>query len=103
MTKLVRKVEWELHGSPKTEMYMYGEASVEANQEMQEALKKLYQYENQLDIREQLRNILEDLTGYVESHSDNINNYVSAKDVLEYVDDMWKVFGVDSRKNRKTN
>lgn len=31
LTKLVRKVEWELPCSPKTEMYMYGEASVESN------------------------------------------------------------------------
>ena len=28
MNKLVRKVEWELPGSPKTKMFMYGEASV---------------------------------------------------------------------------
>ena len=46
MEKLVRKVKWELPGSPKTEMYMYGEASVEANQAMQEPLEKLYRYEN---------------------------------------------------------
>ena len=101
MSRLVRKVEWELPGSPKTEMYMYGEASVEANQEMQEPLEKLYRYENQTDIKEQIRDILENLTEYVESHSDNVTNYVNAKDVLEYVDDMWKVFGVDNGKNRK--
>ena len=101
LTKLVRKVEWELPGSPKTEMYMYGEASVESNQEMQEPLEKLYQYENQTDIKEQIRDILENLTEYVESHSDNVTNYVNAKDVLEYIDDMWKVFGVDSKKNRE--
>ena len=98
LTKLVRKVEWELPGSPKTEMYMYGEASVEANQEMQEPLEKLYQYENQ---QEQLRDILESLTEYIESHSDRITNYVSAKDMFEYVDYMWKVFGIDSKKNRE--
>lgn len=98
LTKLVRKVEWELPGSPKTEMYMYGEASVESNQEMQEPLEKLYQYENQ---QEQLRDILESFTEYIESHSDKITNYVSAKDIFEYVDYMWKVFGIDSKKNRE--
>lgn len=98
LTKLVRKVEWELPGSPKTEMYMYGEASVESNQEMQEPLEKLYQYENQ---QEQLRDILESFTEYIESYSDRITNYVSAKDMFEYVDYMWKVFGIDSKKNRE--
>lgn len=101
MDKLVQKVKWELPGSPKTEMFMYGNASVEANQEMQEPLERLYQYENQTDIKEQIRDILENLTEYVESHSDNVTNYVNAKDVLEYVDDMWKVFGIDSKKNRE--
>lgn len=46
MDKLVQKVKWELPGSPKTEMFMYGNASVEANQEMQEPLEKLYEYES---------------------------------------------------------
>lgn len=100
MSKLVRKVKWEFPGSPKTEMYMYGEASVEVNQEMQEPLEKLYQYENQVDVREQIRDVLENLTEYVESHSDNVTNYMNAKDILEYIDNMWKVFGVDSKKNR---
>ena len=31
--------------------YMYGDASVEANKEMQEPLEKLYKYENQPDMR----------------------------------------------------
>ena len=100
MDKLVQKVKWELPGSPKTEMFMYGNASVEANQEMQEPLERLYQYENQTDIKEQIRDILENLTEYVESHSDNVTNYVNAKDVLEYVDDTCKVFEVDRKKNR---
>lgn len=47
MSKLVTKIKFEMSGSPKIETYMYGEASVEANQEMQEPLEKLYQYENQ--------------------------------------------------------
>ena len=50
MKKLVQKVKWELPGSPVQEMYMYGEASVEANKEMQEPLEKLYQYESDPDI-----------------------------------------------------
>lgn len=46
MGKLVQKVKWELQESLETEMYMYGDATVEANQEMQEPLEKLYCYEN---------------------------------------------------------
>lgn len=45
MSKLIQKVKWNLDGS-NTEMFMYGKASIEANQEMQEVLEKLYQYEN---------------------------------------------------------
>ena len=55
MGKLVQKVKWALPGSPVQEMYMYGEASVEANQEMQEVLERLYQYENQSDMREKTK------------------------------------------------
>lgn len=97
MSKLIQKVKWNLDGL-NTEMYMYGEADFEANKAMQEPLGKLYQYENQ---QEQLRDILESLTEYIESHSDRITNYVSTKDMFEYVDDMWKVFGIDSKKNRE--
>lgn len=52
------------------------------------------------DKTEQLQDVLENLTEYVESHSDNVTNRISARDILEYIDEMWKVFGVDSRKNR---
>ena len=45
MSKLIQKVKWNLDGS-NTEMFMYSKASIEANQEMQEVLEKLYQYEN---------------------------------------------------------
>ena len=58
MNKLVRKVEWELPGSPKTKMFMYGEASVEANKEMQEPLEKLYQYEKQPDMLEKIKELM---------------------------------------------
>ena len=97
MSKLIQKVKWNLDGL-NTEMDMYGEADFQAIKAMQEPLGKLYQYENQ---QEQLRDILESLTEYIESHSDRITNYVSAKDMFEYVDYMRKVFGIDSKKNRE--
>ena len=63
MSKLVQKVKWDL-GRPHaeiTEMYMYGEADLEANKAMQEPLEKLYQYENQPDMREKVKEYIGEL------------------------------------------
>lgn len=49
MNKLIQKVKWNLDGS-NIEMYIY----VEANKAMQESLEKLYQYENQPNMREKV-------------------------------------------------
>ena len=81
LTKLVRKVEWELPGSPKTEMYMYGEASVEANQEMQEPLGKLYQYENQPDVREKVREYIGELDAEIKRCEDTLSKTDSPYDL----------------------
>lgn len=80
MTKLVEKVEWKLPGSPKTEMYMYGEASVEANQEMQEPLEKLYQYENEKELKSDIYRKISNLS-HVQKE---INNCIS-NEILELV------------------
>lgn len=61
MDKLVQKVNWNLPNSPSQQLYMYGEASVEVNQEMQVPLEKLYQYENQPDMREKVREYIDEL------------------------------------------
>ena len=61
MDKIVQKINWDIHGSHKIEIFMYGEASVEANQEMQEPLGKLYQYENQPDMREKIKEYIGEL------------------------------------------
>lgn len=61
MSKLVQKVNWDLPNSSSQQLYMYGEASVEANQVMQEPLEKLYQYENQPDMREKIREYIGEL------------------------------------------
>lgn len=53
MGKLIQKVKWNLDKSD-IEMYMYGEADFEANKAMQEPLEKLYQYENQPNMREKV-------------------------------------------------
>ena len=61
MSKLVQKVNYNLPNSPAQQLYMYGEASVEANQAMQEPLEKLYQYENQPDMREKIKEYISEL------------------------------------------
>ena len=61
MNKLVKKVNWSLPNLPSQELYVYGQASVEANQEMQEPLEKLYRYENQPDMREKIKEYIGEL------------------------------------------
>lgn len=61
MGKLVQKVNWNLPNSLSQQLYMYGEASVETNQAMQEPLEKLYKYENQPDMREKIKEYISEL------------------------------------------
>ena len=61
MDKLVQIVNWNLPNSPSYQMYMYGEADVESNKQMQKPLQKLYQYENQPDMREKIREYISEL------------------------------------------
>lgn len=73
MSKLIQKVKWNLNGS-NTEMYMYGEASVEANKEMQGPLEKLYQYENQPNMRENIREYINQLDKEIKrAESETVN------------------------------
>ena len=61
MDKLVQHIKMDMPGFPKQGLYCYGEASFEANQAMQEPLEKLYKYENQLDMREKIREYIDEL------------------------------------------
>ena len=61
MDKLVQQIKMDMPGIPKQGLYCYGEASFEANQAMQEPLKKLYNYENQPDMREKVREYISEL------------------------------------------
>lgn len=60
MSKLIQKVKWNLDGL-NTEIYMYGEADFETNKAMQEPLGKLYQYENQPNMREKIKEYINEL------------------------------------------
>lgn len=98
LDNLVKKIKFGSPDSIKMEVYMYGEASVEANQEMQEPLEKLYQCENKL---KELERILMDLVYSLESNTDATKNFVMASDVFEYTDAMWKVLGINNTKEKR--
>ena len=74
MNKLVQKVKWPLSGLTNMEMYMYGDASVEANKELQEPLEKLYKYENQPDMRESIRDYIDKLCAKIKRCETEIAN-----------------------------
>lgn len=59
MNKLVEK--WSLPNSPSQQLYVYSKASVNANLAMQEPLERLYQYENQPDMREKVKEYIGEL------------------------------------------
>lgn len=61
MDKLVQHIKMDMPGFPKLGLYCYGEANFEANQAMQEPLEKLYNYENQPDMRENVREYISEL------------------------------------------
>lgn len=83
MGNLVQKVKIQLPGSPEIEMYMYGEATLEANQEMQPVLEKLYKYENQPDMREKVREYINELDIEIE-RIENIFEKVETLDPFLY-------------------
>lgn len=66
MEKLVQHIKMDMSGIPKEGLYCYGEASFEANQSMQEPLEKLYNYENQLDMREKVKEYISELDKEIE-------------------------------------
>ena len=86
--KLVQYIKMDIPGFPKQGLYCYGEASFEANQAMQEPLEKLYNYENQPDMREKIREYISELDteydrcmGWIEEHMDCEACQVSAMEM----------------------
>ena len=61
MGKLVQHIEMDMPGIPKQGLYCFGEASFETNQAMQEPLENLYKYENQPDMREKVKEYIDEL------------------------------------------
>ena len=100
MDKLVQHTKMDMPGIPKQGLYCYGEASFEANQAMQEPLEKLYNYENQPDMREKVREYISELDAeynrcmdWIEEHMDGEACQVSvmemrAKTLMEVKNDL---------------
>ena len=88
MDKLVQHIKIDMPGIPKQGLYCYGEASFEVNQAMQEPLEKLYNYENQPDMREKVKEYIIDLDeeisrcmAWIEEHMDGEGCQVSAMEM----------------------
>ena len=88
MEKLVQHIKIDMPGIPREGLYCYGEASFEANQAMQEPLEKLYKYENQPDMREKIKEYIDELDkGYdrymdwIEEHMDSETYQVTAMEM----------------------
>ena len=78
MEKLVQHIKMDMQGFPKQGLYCYGEASFEANQAMQEPLEKLYNYENQPDMREKVREYISELDVEIDRCVDEAESILAA-------------------------
>ena len=78
MDKLVQRIKMDMPGIPKQGLYCYGEASFEANQAMQEPLEKLYNYENQPDMREKVREYIDELDVEIDRCVDEAESILAA-------------------------
>lgn len=96
MSNLVQKVSWNLPNSEPMQMYVYGEADVQANQQMQEPLEKLYRYENNCEDAKQL---------YVARTEDGYVLVVKANsaDEAENLANYWFLNNVKSLNNHNIN
>ena len=88
MDRLVQHIKMDMPGIPKEGLYCYGEASFEANQAMQEPLEKLYNYENQPDMRGKVKEYIGELDAeydrcmtWIEEHMDCEACQVSAMEM----------------------
>ncbi|WP_290987427.1 hypothetical protein [Eubacterium sp.] len=68
MDNLVQKLNWDVQKLNRDMpfiknqcMFVYAEADLVSNRKMQEPLQKLYQYENQPDMREKIREYISEL------------------------------------------
>lgn len=61
MDNLVQKLNWDMPFIKNQCIFVYADADLDSNQKMQEPLQKLYQYENQPDMREKVKEYINEL------------------------------------------
>ena len=83
MDKLIQHIKMDMPGFPKQGLYCFVEASFEANQVMQEPLEKLYNYENQPDMREKVREYIGELDIVYENIKSRVQTLMEVKNDLE--------------------
>lgn len=74
-------------------MFVYAEADLDSNQKMQEPLQKLYQYENQPDMREKIREYI----GELDTEIDRLESDLEKQ--MTYNVETCKVTATESRLN----
>lgn len=75
MDNLVQKLNWDMPFIKNQCMFVYAEADLDSNQKMQEPLQKLYQYENQPDMREKIREYISELDIEIERLENGLEKF----------------------------
>jgi hypothetical protein len=72
---LVQKLNWDMPFIKNQCMFVYAEADLDSNQKMQEPLQKLYQYENQPDMRKKIREYISELDTEINRCENELQKY----------------------------
>ena len=75
MGKLIQKLNWNMPFIKNQCMFVYAETDLDSNQKMQEPLQKLYQYENQPDMREKIREYIGELDMEINRCENELQKY----------------------------
>lgn len=68
----VQNLNWDMSFIKNQCMFVYAEADLVSNRKMQESLQKLYQYENQPDMRERIREYISELDTEIKRLEDEL-------------------------------
>ena len=93
MDKLVQKLNWDMPFIKNQCMFVYVDADLDSNQKMQEPLQKLYQYENQPDMRKKIKEYISEL----ETEIDRLESDLEKQ--MTYNVEAYKVIATESRLN----
>lgn len=71
----VQNLNWDMSFIKNQCMFVYAEADLVSNRKMQEPLQKLYQYENQPDMREKIREYISELDTEIDRCENELQKY----------------------------